>query len=49
MSEEYICINKQAFLILMAVMRVMTENYEKIEKMMKEGLKHTYMKTGFAS
>jgi hypothetical protein len=49
MSEEYICINKQMFLIFVAVMRVMAKNYEKIEKIMKEGLKHTYMKTGFAS
>jgi hypothetical protein len=49
MSEEYICMSKQAFLIFMATMRVMAENYEKIEKMIKEELKHIYMKTGFAS
>jgi hypothetical protein len=49
MSEEYICINKQMFLILVAVMRVIAENYEKIEKMIKEELKHMHMKTGFAS
>jgi hypothetical protein len=49
MSEEYICMNKQEFLILIATIRAMAENYEKIEKMIKEEFKHTRMKTGFAS
>lgn len=49
MSKEYICMSKQEFLILITAIRVMTENNEKIEKMIKEELKHMYMKTGFAS
>jgi hypothetical protein len=49
MSEEYICMSKQMFLTFMAVMRVMAENYEKIEKMIKEEFKHMNMRIGFAS
>jgi hypothetical protein len=49
MSEEYICMSKQEFLTFITAVRVLVKNYEKIEKMIKEELKHMYMKTGFAS